>query len=146
MSLPDFFLTLGLFSLALMYASIFGNLTVVIQGLYVKSSRQHEDLRLTREFARFFKIPRHLQQNLESHVLHENVSMKFYAISRVSFIARSPCRSTFRRLSVHSYLKTLYKSTGFLTFLTCHFRFTGVKPVPRKPTNRHLSSYPSRSV
>lgn len=84
-SLPDFFLTIGLLSLALMYASIFGNLTVVIQGLYVKSSRQHEDLRLTREFARFFKLPRPLQQNLESHVLHENVSMKFSAISRVSF-------------------------------------------------------------
>jgi len=106
-SLPDFSLTLGFLSLALMYAFIFGNLTVVIQGLYVKSSRQHEDLRLTREFARFFKIPRPLQQNLESHVLHENVLMNFSAISRVSFIARSPCRSTFCRLSVHVQLKAL---------------------------------------
>lgn len=67
-----------------MYASIFGNLTVIIQRLYLKSLTQHEDLRIIREFARSFKIPRPLQESLENHVLHENVTMKVSAINRVS--------------------------------------------------------------
>ena len=73
-----------------MYASIFGNLTVIIQRLYLKSLTQHDDLRLIRDFARSFKIPRSLQESLENHVLHENVSMSVSAISRVSPIAASP--------------------------------------------------------
>lgn len=86
-----------------MYASIFGNLTVIIQRLYVKSLKQHEDLRLIRDFARFFKIPRPLQKNLEDHVLHENLTMKVSVINRVSFIARSSCLSTICRLSIYNY-------------------------------------------
>ena len=73
-----------------MYASIFGNLTVIIQRLYLKSLTQHDDLRLIRDFARSFKIPRSLQESLENHVLHENVSMSVSAINRVSPIAASP--------------------------------------------------------
>ncbi|XP_078369357.1 potassium voltage-gated channel unc-103-like [Oculina patagonica] len=68
---------------ALMYASIFGNLTVIIQRLYVQSSKQHEDLRITRDFVRFFKIPRALQENLENHVLHESCTMKVSDINQV---------------------------------------------------------------
>ncbi|KAJ7357646.1 hypothetical protein OS493_023777 [Desmophyllum pertusum] len=68
---------------ALMYASIFGNLTVIIQRLYLQSSKQHEDLRLTRDFVRFYKIPRALQDNLENHVLHESCSMKVSDINNV---------------------------------------------------------------
>ncbi|KAJ7357649.1 hypothetical protein OS493_023780 [Desmophyllum pertusum] len=68
---------------ALMYASIFGNLTVIIQRLYLQSSKQHEDLRLTRDFVRFYKIPRALQENLENHVLHESCSMKVSDINNV---------------------------------------------------------------
>ena len=55
-----------------MYASIFGNLTVIIQRLYLQSSRQKEDLLLIREFVNFYKIPRALKENLENHVLHES--------------------------------------------------------------------------
>ena len=73
-----------------MYASIFGNLTVIIQRLYLKSLTQHDDLRLIRDFAFSFKIPRSLQESLENHVLHETVTMKVSAINRVSPFTVSP--------------------------------------------------------
>ncbi|XP_073254491.1 voltage-gated inwardly rectifying potassium channel KCNH6-like [Porites lutea] len=61
---------------ALMYASIFGNLTVIIQRLYLQSSRQKEELLLIREFVNFYKIPRALKENLENHILHESHFLK----------------------------------------------------------------------
>ena len=66
-----------------MYASIFGNLTVIIQRLYVQSSKQHDGLRLIRDFVRFYKIPRALRENLEKHVLDEACAMS--DINEVSF-------------------------------------------------------------
>lgn len=59
-----------------MYASIFGNLTVIIQRLYLQSSRQKEDLLLIREFVNFYKIPRTLKENLENHILHDSHFLK----------------------------------------------------------------------
>ena len=70
-----------------MYASIFGNLTVIIQRLYLQSSRQKEDLLLIREFVNFYKIPRALKENLENHILHESHFLKagdLQAVSRFS--------------------------------------------------------------
>ena len=67
-----------------MYASVFGNLTVIIQRLYLQSSRQHEDLRLIRDFVTFFKIPRALKKNLENHILHESCFMKVGDLQAVS--------------------------------------------------------------
>ena len=70
-----------------MYASIFGNLTVIIQRLYLQSSRQKGDLLLIREFVNFYKIPRALKENLENHILHESRFLKagdLQAVSRFS--------------------------------------------------------------
>ena len=70
-----------------MYASIFGNLTVIIQRLYLQSSRQKEDLLLIREFVNFYKIPWALKENLENHILHESHFLKagdLQAVSRFS--------------------------------------------------------------
>ncbi|XP_068720809.1 potassium voltage-gated channel subfamily H member 6-like [Montipora capricornis] len=61
---------------ALMYASIFGNLTVILQRLYLQSTRQHEDLHTIREFVEFYKIPKELKKIMEDHVLREAVVMK----------------------------------------------------------------------
>lgn len=70
-----------------MYASIFGNLTVIIQRLYLQSSKQHEDLRLVRDFVHFYKIPRALKDNLENHILHESLCMKADDIQAVSVVS-----------------------------------------------------------
>ena len=67
-----------------MYASIFGNLTVIIQRLYLQSSRQKEDLLLIREFVNFYKIPRALKENLENHILHESHFLKAGDLQAVS--------------------------------------------------------------
>ena len=67
-----------------MYASIFGNLTVIIQRLYLQSSRQKEDLLLIREFVNFYKIPRALKENLENHILHESQFLKAGDLQAVS--------------------------------------------------------------
>ena len=69
---------------ALMYASIFGNLTVIIQRLYLQNSKQHEDLRLIREFVQFYKIPRELKENLENHILNQSVFTKGCDLQAVS--------------------------------------------------------------
>ncbi|XP_015770277.1 PREDICTED: potassium voltage-gated channel subfamily H member 2-like [Acropora digitifera] len=61
---------------ALMYASIFGNLTVILQRLCVQSSKQHGDLHLIREFAKFHKIPTVLKEIMEDHVLQESLFVK----------------------------------------------------------------------
>lgn len=67
-----------------MYASIFGNLTVIIQRLYLQSSKEHEDLRLIRDFVNFHKIPRRLKENLENHILHESAFVKVDDLQAVS--------------------------------------------------------------
>ena len=67
-----------------MYASIFGNLTVIIQRLYLQTSKQHEDLRLIRDFVRFYKIPQGLKVNLENHILHESHFVKVNDLQAVS--------------------------------------------------------------
>ena len=67
-----------------MYASIFGNLTVIIQRLYLQTSKQHEDLRLIRDFVHFYKIPHALKENLENHILHESHFVKVNDLQAVS--------------------------------------------------------------
>ena len=63
-------------TVALMYASVFGNLTVILQRLCVQSSKQHGDLHLIREFAKFHKIPTVLKEIMEDHVLQESLFVK----------------------------------------------------------------------
>ncbi|XP_048589699.1 potassium voltage-gated channel subfamily H member 6 isoform X2 [Nematostella vectensis] len=56
---------------ALMYASIFGNMTAIIQRLYSRTSRHRRNLRIIQDFVRFYKIPRNLRDDLEEYFRHE---------------------------------------------------------------------------
>lgn len=56
---------------ALMYASIFGNLTAIIQRLYSRASRFHRDLRVIEDFVRFYKIPKATKEELDEYFRHE---------------------------------------------------------------------------
>lgn len=58
-------------STALMYASIFGNLTAIIQRLYSRTSRFHRDLRVIEDFVRFYKIPKATKEELDEYFRHE---------------------------------------------------------------------------
>ena len=54
-------------SLALMYASIFGNVSAIIQRLYSGTARYHSAMQRVREFNKFYQIPNPLKQRLEEY-------------------------------------------------------------------------------
>jgi len=55
---------------ALMYASIFGNVSAIIQRLYSSTARYHAQMLRVREFIRFHQIPNPLRQRLEEYFQH----------------------------------------------------------------------------
>lgn len=55
---------------ALMYASIFGNVSAIIQRLYSGTARYHTQMLRVREFIRFHQIPNPLKQRLEEYFQH----------------------------------------------------------------------------
>lgn len=58
------------FFTALMYASIFGNVSAIIQRLYSGTARYHTQMLRVREFIRFHQIPNPLRQKLEEYFQH----------------------------------------------------------------------------
>lgn len=55
---------------ALMYASIFGNVSAIIQRLYSGTARYHNEMSRIKEFIRFHQIPHPLRQRLEEYFQH----------------------------------------------------------------------------
>jgi hypothetical protein len=53
-----------------MYASIFGNVSAIIQRLYSGTARYHTQLLRVREFIRFHQVPNPLRQRLEEYFQH----------------------------------------------------------------------------
>ena len=53
-----------------MYASIFGNVSAIIQRLYSGTARFHTQMLRVREFIRFHQIPSPLRQRLEEYFQH----------------------------------------------------------------------------
>lgn len=54
-----------------MYASIFGNMTAIIQRLYSRTSKYHNEVRRIDDFIKFYKIPKSLRERLEDYFRHE---------------------------------------------------------------------------
>ncbi|XP_061180002.1 potassium voltage-gated channel subfamily H member 6-like [Saccostrea echinata] len=55
---------------SLMYASIFGNVSAIIQRLYSGTSRYHVHMLRIKEFIRFHQVPNPLRQRLEEYFQH----------------------------------------------------------------------------
>ncbi|KAI0980017.1 hypothetical protein GJ496_005538 [Pomphorhynchus laevis] len=55
---------------SLMYASIFGNVSAIIQRLYSGTARYHTQMLRVKEFIRFHNIPNPLKQRLEEYFQH----------------------------------------------------------------------------
>ncbi|XP_061669321.1 potassium voltage-gated channel subfamily H member 7-like isoform X4 [Syngnathoides biaculeatus] len=55
---------------SLMYASIFGNVSAIIQRLYSSTARYHLQMLRVKEFIRFHQIPNPLRQRLEEYFQH----------------------------------------------------------------------------
>lgn len=50
-----------------MYASIFGNVSAIIQRLYSGTARYHTQMLRVKEFIRFHQVPNPLRQRLEEY-------------------------------------------------------------------------------
>lgn len=93
---------------ALMYASIFGNVSAIIQRLYSGTARYHTQLLRVKEFIRFHQIPNPLRQRLEEYFQHawtytngidmNMVSDQPQIISRFSFFSLLLDRTSFYNL------------------------------------------------
>ncbi|XP_067825279.1 potassium voltage-gated channel subfamily H member 6-like [Heptranchias perlo] len=55
---------------SLMYASIFGNVSAIIQRLYSSTARYYTQMLRVKEFVRFHQIPNPLRQRLEEYFQH----------------------------------------------------------------------------
>uniref|UniRef100_A0A673ME15 Potassium voltage-gated channel, subfamily H (eag-related), member 6b n=1 Tax=Sinocyclocheilus rhinocerous TaxID=307959 RepID=A0A673ME15_9TELE len=55
---------------SLMYASIFGNVSAIIQRLYSGTTRYHTQMLRVKEFIRFHQVPGELRQRLEEYFQH----------------------------------------------------------------------------
>lgn len=55
---------------ALMYASVFGNVSAIIQRLYSGTARYHTQMQKVKEFIRFHQISNPLRQRLEEYFQH----------------------------------------------------------------------------
>lgn len=104
--------------LALMYASIFGNVSAIIQRLYSGTARYHLQMLRVKEFIRFHQIPNPLRQRLEEYFQHawtytNGIDMNMVRV-RLYF-------------TKHEFLKTCIKQSvymcqcvSYLVFLTSH--------------------------
>jgi predicted RNA binding protein with dsRBD fold (UPF0201 family) len=67
-----------------MYASIFGNVSAIIQRLYSGTARYHTQMLRVREFIRFHQIPNPLRQRLEEYFQVNKI--KIYIFKQISII------------------------------------------------------------
>uniref|UniRef100_A0A671YIS0 Potassium voltage-gated channel subfamily H member 2 n=1 Tax=Sparus aurata TaxID=8175 RepID=A0A671YIS0_SPAAU len=88
---------------SLMYASIFGNVSAIIQRLYSGTARYHTQMLRVREFIRFHQIPNPLRQRLEEYFQHAWSYTNGIDMNAVSTDPRAPKSSVCERVcgSVH---------------------------------------------
>lgn len=83
---------------ALMYASIFGNVSAIIQRLYSGTARYHTQMLRVREFIRFHQIPNPLRQRLEEYFQHAWSYTNGIDMNAVSTDPRAPKSSVCERV------------------------------------------------
>lgn len=54
---------------ALLYATIFGNVTTIIQQIYADTNRYHDMLSSVREFMRLYQIPHGLRERIMDYIV-----------------------------------------------------------------------------
>jgi hypothetical protein len=69
-----------------MYASIFGNVSAIIQRLYSGTARYHTQMLRVREFIRFHQIPNPLRQRLEEYFQVSHFSLGSPGFSSPPFV------------------------------------------------------------
>ena len=74
-----------------MYASIFGNVSAIIQRLYSGTARYHTQMLRVKEFIRFHQIPNPLRQRLEEYFQHAWSYTNGIDMNAVSTGGEAPC-------------------------------------------------------
>lgn len=59
----SFFLT------ALLYATIFGNVTTIFQQMYANTNRYHETLNSVRDFLKLYQVPKGLSERVMDYIV-----------------------------------------------------------------------------
>lgn len=101
-----------------MYASIFGNVSAIIQRLYSGTARYHTQMLRVKEFIRFHQIPEGLRQRLEEYFQHawsytNGIDMNAVSYSQ-THIHIQPNTHTSIRTPKH-------------IFPTCHLSFAAIR-------------------
>lgn len=62
-------LLLLLLPLALLYATIFGNVTTIFQQMYANTNRYHEMLNSVRDFLKLYQVPKGLSERVMDYIV-----------------------------------------------------------------------------
>ncbi|KAL5963075.1 Potassium voltage-gated channel subfamily H member 6 [Taenia solium] len=101
---------------SLMYASIFGNVSAIIQRLYSGTARYHAQMLRIKEFIRFHQIPGPLRQRLEEYFIHAWAYT--YGID-MSVVQRSFPECLQSDICMHVYKSMLKTTRAFEGELSC---------------------------
>lgn len=55
--------------LALLYATIFGNVTTIFQQMYANTNRYHEMLNNVRDFLKLYQVPKGLSERVMDYIV-----------------------------------------------------------------------------
>ena len=78
-----------------MYASIFGNVSAIIQRLYSGTARYYTQMQKVREFIRFYKVPYPLRLRLEEifqHTWAHSNGVDMNTVQQRTDVLRHRCR------------------------------------------------------
>ncbi|PIK47946.1 hypothetical protein BSL78_15194, partial [Apostichopus japonicus] len=117
---------------ALMYASIFGNVSAIIQRLYSGTARYHTQMLRVKEFIRFHQIPNPLRQRLEEYFQHawsytNGIDMNMVLKSFPECLQADICLHLNRNL-LENCLAFKGASPGCLRALSMRFKTTHAPP------------------
>ncbi|XP_071812152.1 voltage-gated inwardly rectifying potassium channel KCNH6-like isoform X4 [Apostichopus japonicus] len=117
---------------SLMYASIFGNVSAIIQRLYSGTARYHTQMLRVKEFIRFHQIPNPLRQRLEEYFQHawsytNGIDMNMVLKSFPECLQADICLHLNRNL-LENCLAFKGASPGCLRALSMRFKTTHAPP------------------
>lgn len=107
-----------------MYASIFGNVSAIIQRLYTGTTRYHTQMLRVKEFIRFHQIPGSLRQRLEEYFQHAWTYTNGIDMNAVS--------------KQNGNAPLMFFISVIVTYLLTVFLCSGVKGISRVSAGRHL--------
>lgn len=92
-----FFLFFSSLFTALLYATIFGNVTTIFQQMYANTNRYHEMLNSVRDFLKLYQVPKGLSERVMDYIVSTWSMSRGIDTEKVS---KLNCRETIHILKV----------------------------------------------